>query len=70
MESIRNFIQSKKWLERLAAIAIIGVTAEGCAVPMKDNIEDIINLLINTFTNDQNEKVKGQCIVSMDYLTQ
>ena len=44
--------------------------AEGCAVPMKDNIEDIINLLISTFTNDQSEKVKGQCIVSMDYLTQ
>ena len=70
IESIKSFIQSKKWLERLAAIAIIGVMAEGCAVPMKDNIEDIINLLINTFTNDQNEKVKGQCIVSMDYLTQ
>ena len=70
IESIKNFIQSRKWLERLSAIAIIGVMAEGCAVPMKDNIEDIINLLINTFSNDQNEKVKGQCIVSMDYLTQ
>ena len=70
IEIIKNYIQSKKWLERVGAIAIIGVMAEGCAVPMKDNIEDIINLLINTFTNDQSEKVKGQCIVSMDFLTQ
>ena len=70
IESIKKFIQSKKWLERVGAIAIVGVMAEGCAVPMKDNIEDIINLLISTFTNDQSEKVKGQCIVSMDYLTQ
>ena len=70
IESIKKLIQSKKWLERVGALAIVGVMAEGCAVPMKDNIEDIIDLLVNTFKNDINEKVKGQCIVSMDYLTQ
>ena len=70
IEVIKKFIVSKTPLERRGAIAIVGEMSEGCAVPMKDNIEDIINLLINTFTNDQNEKVKGQCIISMDYLSQ
>ena len=70
IEIIRKYIQSPRALERRGAIAIIGEMSEGCASPMKDNIEDIINLLINTFTNDQNEKVKGQCIISMDYLSQ
>jgi len=70
IEVIKKFINSKRDLERRGAIAIIGEMAEGCAVPMKDNIEDIINLLINTFSNDQNEKVKGQCIISMDFLSQ
>ena len=70
IEIIKKYIQSPKPLERKGAIAIIGEMAEGCAVPMKDNIEDIINLLINTFSNDVDEKVKGQCIKSMDYLSQ
>ena len=70
IEKIKKYIQSKRYLERRGAIAILGEMAEGCAVPMKDNIEEIINLLINTFFNDQNEKVKGQCIVSMDFLSQ
>ena len=70
IEIIRKYIQSNRDLERQGAIAIIGEMSEGCATPMKDNIEDIIDLLINTFTNDSNEKVKGQCIISMDYLSQ
>ena len=70
IEIIRKYIQSQRSLERQGAIAIIGEMSEGCATPMKDNIEDIIDLLINTFTNDGNEKVKGQCIISMDYLSQ
>ena len=70
IEVIKKFITSKRALERRGAIGIIGEMAEGCAVPMKDNIEDIINLLINTFTSDQDEKVKGQCIISMDFLSQ
>ena len=70
IEIIRKYIQSPRSLERRGAIAIIGEMSEGCATPMKDNIEDIINLLIDTFTNDANEKVKGQCIISMDYLSQ
>ena len=70
IDQIKNHMQSKRWIERRGAIAIIGEMAEGCANPMKDNIEDIIDLLINTFNNDPNEKVKGQCIVSMDFLSQ
>ena len=70
IEIIKKYINSTRPLERRGAIAIIGEMSEGCAVPMKDNIEDIINLLINTFSNDLNEKVKGQCIIAMDYLSQ
>ena len=70
IEIIKKYINSSRPLERRGAIAIIGEMSEGCASPMKDNIEDIINLLINTFTNDKDEKVKGQCIISMDYLSQ
>ena len=70
IEVIKKFSSSQKFLERQGAIAIIGRMAEGCSVPMKENIEDIINLLINIFTNDANEKVKGECIISMDYLSQ
>ena len=70
IEIIKKYISSTRPLERRGAIAIIGEMSEGCAVPMKDNIEDIINLLINTFSNDLNEKVKGQCIIAMDYLSQ
>ena len=70
IEVIKKFISSKRDLERRGAIAIVGEMSEGCATPMKDNIEEIINLLISTFTNDQNEKVKGQCIISLDYLSQ
>ena len=70
IEIIKKYINSTRPLERRGSIAIIGEMAEGCAVPMKDNIEDIINLLINTFINDNNEKVKGQCIIAMDYLSQ
>ena len=70
IEIIKKYINSIRPLERRGAIAIIGEMSEGCAVPMKDNIEDIINLLINTFSNDLNEKVKGQCIIAMDYLSQ
>ena len=70
IEIIKKYINSARPLERRGAIAIIGEMSEGCAVPMKDNIEDIIDLLINTFSNDSNEKVKGQCIISMDYLSQ
>ena len=70
IEIIKKYINSTRPLERRGGIAIIGEMAEGCAVPMKDNIEDIINLLINTFINDNNEKVKGQCIIAMDYLSQ
>ena len=70
IEIIKKYINSTRPLERRGAIAIIGEMSEGCAGPMKDNIEDIINLLINTFSNDLNEKVKGQCIIAMDYLSQ
>ena len=70
IEIIKKYINSTRPLERRGAIAILGEMSEGCAVPMKDNIEDIINLLINTFSNDLNEKVKGQCIIAMDYLSQ
>ena len=70
IEIIKKYINSTRPLERRGAIAIIGEMSEGCAAPMKDNIEDIINLLINTFSNDLNEKVKGQCIIAMDYLSQ
>ena len=70
IEIIKKYINSTRPLERRGAFAIIGEMSEGCAVPMKDNIEDIINLLINTFSNDLNEKVKGQCIIAMDYLSQ
>ena len=70
IEIIKKYIQSQRALERRGAIAIIGEMSEGCSTPMKDNIEDIIDLLINTFTKDENEKVKGQCIISMDYLSQ
>ena len=70
IEIIKKYINSKRSLERRAAIAIIGEMSEGCSVPMKDNIEEIINLLINTFMNDNDEKVKGQCIKSMDLLSQ
>ena len=70
IEIIKKNINSSRALERRGAIAIIGEMSEGCASPMKDNIEEIINLLINTFTNDKDEKVKGQCIISMDYLSQ
>ena len=70
IEAIKKYISSKRDLERRGAIAIVGEMSEGCATPMKDNIEEIINLLISTFTNDQNEKVKGQCIISLDYLSQ
>ena len=70
IEIIKKYINSSRPLERRGAIAIIGEMSEGCSVPMKDNIEDIINLLINTFMNDADEKVKGQCIISMDFLSQ
>ena len=70
VEIIKKYIQSPRALERQGAIEIIAEMSEGCSVPIKENIEDIVDLLINTFTNDKDEKVKGQCIISMDYLSQ
>ena len=70
IELIKHYHQQNNKLERRGSIAIIGEMSEGCSTLMKDNIEDIINLLINTFSNDPDEGVKGQCIISMDLLSQ
>ena len=69
-EIIKAHVHSNKKWERRASIAIIGEMAEGCATQMKDNIEDIITLLIDTFDKDPEESIKGQCIVSMDQVSQ
>ena len=70
IELIKTNVTSQKKWQRRAAIAIVGEMAEGCATQMKDNIEDIINLLINTFETEPEQSIKGQCIVSMDQVSQ
>lgn len=67
---IKNkYLSDQPW-ERRAAIVIIGEMAEGCATLMKDNIEDIITLLIARFEQEPLEQIKGQCVVSMDSVCQ
>ncbi len=70
IELIKHYYQQNNKLQRRGSIAIIGEMSEGCSNLMKDNIEEIIDLLINTFTNDPDEGVKGQCIIAMDLLSQ
>lgn len=55
--------------ERRAAVVSIGSISEGCNERIKDVLEDTVNVLVNTFLNDNSSLVKGACIVSMDYLT-
>ena len=68
VENIKNLITSSNWIDRKVAISSIGSVSTGCSEKIKDNLKEIVDMLVTTFKNDPNESVKGACIITIDFL--
>lgn len=54
--------------KKRAAIYAIGVICSGCIEKYISNLSEIVNVLVNAFTSEENILIKKAAIVSIDYL--
>lgn len=69
ISKILNNNQSKK-NEIRSAISAIGVIADGCQTKYRDNLDDIVNILVNSFNNHSSIVIQKAAIVSLDSITE
>lgn len=70
MEEVKTYLSSSNPNERKAAISALGHIAEGCNEKIKENLEEIVTVIVNAFNTDPDSNVKGAAIIAMDLITQ
>ena len=65
---VQEMISSENWKERHAALTAIAVTGEGCFDSLKDNLKDVIDIILHSFS-DPNVRVRWSAIHTIGQLS-
>ena len=73
MELISNVVKNPSntnEFQRRAAMSMFGVIASGCEDKLRDNLDDIVDILVKFFINEKSIIVQRAIIISIDNLTE